>query len=301
MNILALGAMDCSGAGHALMTAINQTTEHKARMVVLRQKWHRYPTDIIKPSRPELLELIEWSDVLNFQVRGEELLPPKSPKRPAVKTYHGSEYRWHWKRENARAKALGWLQTCITIDLSQCGATWIGRAMPDLSHMASPMSDSFHIVHAAAVDRKKKANRKGTDILLQALDKEIDGVTADIFREVPNEECLRRKAKAHLYVDQVGPRGLGYGTNALEAWALGLPVIASAPAITRHLMRNIISYLPFCPCDDAETLRRRIVQFRDDEQFRQKWIAKGHWYLKTWHSPAKVAAKYIELFEKAMR
>jgi hypothetical protein len=298
MNILILGAMDCSGAGYALMSAINNTTNHKARMVILRQKWHRYPTDIIKPTRPELMSLLEWSDVLNFQVRGEELLPPKSPKRPAVKTYHGSEYRWRWKRENARAKRLGWLQTCMTIDLSQYGATWIGRAMPDLSHMVNQLP-GFHIVHAAAVDRKKKANRKGTDVLQDAL-MELDGVTADIFREIPNQECLRRKAQAHLYVDQVGPRGLGYGTNALEAWAMGLPVIASAPDKIKRLMRDTIGYIPFCPCEDAETLRRRIVQFRDDELFRTKWALIGKRYLQVWHDPARVAARYVELFERAI-
>lgn len=296
MNILILGAMDCSGAGHALMTAINQTTEHKARMVILRQKFYKYPVDLVNPGPKKILELAEWADVYNFQVRGEELLPPKSPVRPAIKTYHGSEYRRRWKMYNEQAKSFGWLQTCLTIELSAFGATWIGRAMSDLRSMVNPR-DGFHIVHSGGSGKKK--NKKGTDILLQALKKRMDGVTADIFEGVANAECLKRKARAHLCVGQVGPRGLGYGTSALESWAMGIPVIASAPERTEQMMRETIGYLPYCSCRDAATLRQWIIKFRDSPRVRRAWRRVGQRYLNAHHAPAVVAARYIELFEKA--
>jgi hypothetical protein len=299
MNILILGAMDCSGAGHALMTAINEYTEHKARMITLRQVRYHYPTDIICPTEEETRDWIHWADVLNLQVRGEKMIPDGSPKRPAVKTYHGSEYRRYYKRERAKCRRNGWLATCMTLDLSAYGATWIGRAMPDLSHMLNRDVGEFRIVHAAAPGRKHKTNRKGTDVLERAL-KGLDGVTADIFREVPNAECLARKAKAHLYIDQVGPRGLGYGTNALEAWAMGLPVVASAPMLTRELIVRQIGYLPFCPCSDVLSLRRRIKQFRDNLRFRQRWAYRGQQYVRQWHAPAYVAGEYVKLLERAV-
>lgn len=295
MNILILGAMDCSGAGHALMAAINQTTDHKARMVILRQKFYQYPVDLVSPGPEKILELAEWADVYNFQVRGEELLPPGAPPRPAVKTYHGSEYRQRWKMYNEQAKSLGWLQTCLTIELSAFGATWIGRAMPDLSHMASSMA-GFHIVHSGGSGKKK--NKKGTDVLQKAL-VGISGVTADIFEGVTNAECLERKARAHLCVGQVGPLGLGYGTSALESWAMGVPVIASAPERTERMMRETIGYLPFCSCRDVATLRRWIIKFRDNPRARRAWRRVGQRYLNAHHAPAVVAARHIELFEKA--
>jgi len=305
VNILILGAMDCSGAGHVLMTAINEHTDHEARMIATRQVRYHYPVDIINPPEDEARSWVEWADVLNLHVRGEDLIPDGSPARPAVKTYHGSEYRKlaYAKEENDKAQVNDWLQVCMTADLTIHGAKWIGRAVPDLSHMLD-QDDGFHLAHAAAPDRKGKRDRKGTDVLETALE-ELDGVTADIFREVSNTECLERKAKAHLYIDQVGARGNGYGTNALEAWALGLPVVASAPAWIKEAIVDQVGYLPFCPSDDARTgyddvreLRQRIEQFRDSAGFCQKWTKKGRRYVRYWHDPCIVAEKYVKLFER---
>lgn len=296
MNILILAAMDCSGAGHALMTAINEHTEHKARMAVGRQVRYQYPADIVGPTKQQMRRLVEWADAYNFHVRGEEMLPRGAPEKPTVKTYHGSGYRKQWRKANAEARAQGWTQTCLTIDLSAFGPTWIGRAMPDLAYMRKP-ADGFHVVHAGAPDRKGKRNRKGTDLVEQA-EIIVKRTTFDIFREVPNEECLQRKAWAHLYVDQVGPRGLGYGTNALEAWAMGLPVIASAPPATVKLMRKVIGRLPFCPCYGLASLKRRIEQMRDDKAFRKRWAAIGRWYVQAFHAPELVAARYVTLFKR---
>lgn len=300
MNILILSAMDCSGSAHALLTAINAHTEHKARMINLRRQRYLYPADILKPTEAETRDWIHWADVLNLQVRGEEMIPEGSPKRPVVKTYHGSEYRQHYREQNQLCKERGWLATCMTVDLSQHGAAWIGRAMPDLSHMLDQDDGEFRVVHAGAPDRKAKKNRKGTDVLERALTGLI-GIAADIFRELPNDECLARKAKADLYVDQVGARGLGYGTNALEAWAMGLPVVASVPELTRKLMVRELGYLPFCPCHDVKSLQRRIRQMRDFPKFRQRWAKRGREYVRRWHGPAYVAMRYVKLFERVMK
>jgi len=300
MNILNLGVMDCSGAGYALMDAINKHTSHEARFVVGRHTRYRYPTDIIRPGLDKLWRLVDWADVYNFQVRGDEMLPDGAPRKPTVKTYHGSGYRNHWRELNAKAKACGWVQTCLTVDLSQFGATWIGRAMPDLSHMYDP-GPGFHVAHAGASGRKNwKRNRKGTSIV-EAVAAEFEDVTFDIFREVTNDECLKRKAKAHLYIDQVGPYAIaGHGTNALEAWALGMPVVVWTSNEILDLMRERFGQLPFCACYDADSLRQCIVQFRDSPELRAHWTAIGRQYVQRWHSPAFVAERYVELFERAI-
>jgi len=299
MNILILAKSDYSGAGYALMDAINTHTLHKARLIAGGRTRYGYPADLIRPTQDDLWKLIEWADVYNFQA-GTELLPGGAPRKPVVKTYHGSEYRKHWGRENAQAKARGWAQTCLTVDLSQFGATWIGRAMPDLSHMYSP-DPGFHVAHAAAPDRhgKGKRDRKGTTIVQAAL-AGLKDVTFDIFHDVPNDECLRRKAKAHLYVDQLGPYSMGYGTSSLEAWALGVPVVSEAPDEVLDLMRERFGRLPFAPCHDADSLRRCIVKFRDSPELRARWAIAGRRYVKRWHSPVFVAERYIELFERAI-
>lgn len=299
MNILILAKSDYSGAGYALMDAINTHTLHKARFIANSRTRYGYPADLIRPTRDDRWKLMEWADVYNFQV-GNELLPKGAPLKPTVKTYHGSEYRNHRRRENTQAKARGWVQTCLTVDLSQFGAKWIGRAMPDLSHMYNP-NPGFHVVHAAAPDRhgKGKRDRKGTTIVQAAL-AGLGDVTLDIFHDVSNDECLRRKAKAHLYVDQLGRYSMGYGTSSLEAWALGVPVVSEAPDEVLDLMRERLGQLPFYPCHDADSLRRCIVRFRDSPGLRARWSAIGQQYLQRWHSPAFVAQRYVKLFEEAI-
>jgi hypothetical protein len=298
VNILILTVMDCSGAGYALMDAINTHTKHHARLIVDHLTRYRYSCDVVRPGLDKLWQLVEWADVYNFQVRGENMLPEDAPRKPVVKTYHGSEYRQHWHGENAQAKARGWMQTYLTVDLSQFGATWIGRPIPDLSYMYDP-DPGFHIVHAGGPGKKHKRIRKGTN-LVETIATGFEGATFDIFSEVPNDECLRRKAKASLYIDQVGPYAVGYGTNSLEAWSMGIPVISSAPAPILALMRERFGRLPFCPCHDADSLQRRIIQLRDSPELRAHWAKIGRQHVRRWHSPAIVAKRYVELCRKAI-
>ncbi|NIV39132.1 MAG: hypothetical protein GWN58_59865, partial [Anaerolineae bacterium] len=55
-------------------------------------------------------------------------------------------------------------------------------------------------------------------------------------------KCLQRKARSHLYIDQFL---MGYGTNALEAWAMGIPVVAGAHPDLRDRIKAAVGFVPF--------------------------------------------------------
>ena len=100
MNILILERMDHSGAGYALMQAVNEHTEHKARQATYEVSYLDYPVDILQPSRKQVRELWEWADVVNIHDGDDTLVSLPAPDRPMVTTYHGSTYRANWPYYN---------------------------------------------------------------------------------------------------------------------------------------------------------------------------------------------------------
>lgn len=286
MNILIIARYDWSGAGYALMQAINDHTPHKARAVSFRRTKFQYPYDILKPSARELKNWISWANVLN--IHDDAIIPSGAPKRPIIKTYHGTKYRNHYANFNRADKRNRYLQTCLTIDLSLYGPRWIGRAMPDLSHMHDPCS-GFCVVHLPS-----GMKRKGTKLVSEVLS-DVPGIELIIATDLTNAECLRRKAKGHVLVDQFGPRSQGYGTGALEAWSIGMPVVSRAPSITLEAMRKQIGYIPFIQAKDGAALREIIERLRDDKDYYDRWRDIGIRYVREYHDPGVVAAKFITL------
>lgn len=291
MNILIVARYDWSGAGYALMQAINEHTEHTARAICYNRTYLDYAYDVFAPSPELVLELAAWADVWNLH-DGGNLVPRGAERRPAVATYHGSWYRKNWRAVNSAASRLGYIQTCLTMDLTQYGPRWIGRPMADLSHIRAPDSDMFRVAHAPTGRTKK-----GTDQVVEGL-RGLDGISLDVIEHVTNNECLRRKARAHLFVDQMVDI-VGHGTNSLEAWALGIPVISKASQAVQGLIMDHVGYVPFYQAQNAGELREAAMRFRDDRDFYDRWRKIGIQYVRQWHAPQLVAERFIETCKEA--
>lgn len=286
MNILIIAKVDHSGAGYALMNAINKTTNHKARAISFRRSWVQYPYDVLNPDIKTLKRFIEWADVLNLH--DEYAL---NTKKPIIMTYHGTWYRNQYKKINTRDKKLGYAQTALTIDLSLLGAQWTGRAMPDLQHMKN-QNDEFTIVHAPT-----QRYRKGTNAVIKAM--RNDNLV--LIEKQTHNQCLKMKAKGHVLIDQVGNRALGYGTNALEAWAMGIPVISGAPTFIIDEMVTRFGYLPFISVKTVDDIQWYVNKLKNDEEYYQKWQRIGLNFVKKFHSQEFVAQQFVNVCRKAMR
>ena len=289
MNVLILARWDWSGAGYALMQAVNQHTQHKVRAVSMKRDWIAYPYDILNPGPERLRELIAWSDVLNIHDDGELLIPEGAPSRLIVVTYHGTYYRKQWKRLNRRDKRVGYKATCLTIGLSLYGPLWIGRPIPDLTHVHKPDPNIFKVSHCAT-----RMGKKGTASIVRAL-RNLPGIELDVAVRVPNKVCLHRRSRCHIVVDRFGPAALGtIGTTAIESWAMGLPVISCASKEGLEAIKSTAGYVPFVAANDAEELRKAVLSFRDDHSFYAMWREAGRRYVVTWHDPKTIAEKFIE-------
>jgi hypothetical protein len=270
------------------MQAINAHTKHKARAISFKRSWIQFPYDILNPNKAQLRELLRWADVLNLHDEAASMLP--EIKKPVVTTYHGSWYRSYRERVNTRDRARGYIQTCLTIDLSVHGPMWIGRAMPDLSHLKRE-TEQFVVVHSPT-----QRHRKGTKTVIQAL-KGLD-VKLELIEKVTNAQCLKRKAKGDVLIDQIGPKALGYGTNALEAWALGMPVVSQAPTFVLKEFNRQVGYIPFAFPTATRTLKGIVAKMQADSEYYNDYLAIGRRFLLTWHHPAMIARKFVKLCEK---
>ena len=290
MNILILARGDWSGAGHALAEAVRAHTPHAVRQVAMRDYWTRYPADEFAPSQERIAELLDWADVWNLHDDAHTLAPSGTQWKPTVITYHGSHYRAYHEAWNAEAKARGWQQTVLTQDLSRFGPQWLGRPQADLSFDWQPLPG--RIVHAPT-----KRDAKGTEAVVEAI-RNLPGVTLDLIEWQPWAECLRRKAQAWLCIDQIGPLAQGYGTNALEAWAYGMPVISGSSDDVADRIEALAGGLPYLDATPA-TLREQIMLLRDDETVYRHWQAAGQRVLQAHHAPAVVAERFVKLCEDA--
>jgi len=292
MRVLLICHHDWAGAVHALMDAVNRHTGHDARAIAFEPTWLDYPHDVLDPNWVDLWRLFNWADALNLYDNAAVMLPGEMLDKPVVRSYLGSEYRANWQRFNRQDNEHGWPQTCTTIDLSLRGPAWLPQPMGDMADKYKP-GDGFVVCHAPT-----NRNGKGTDLVIEALDG-MEGISLDLIENLPHDECMARKARAHVHVDQVGPHALvGYGRNALEAWALGMPVISDAPEEVCRALESKAGGLPFYRASTAGQVRAAVEELRRPSVYAE-WRDRGRRHLRRWHDPATVAECFIEICQNA--
>jgi hypothetical protein len=290
VKILILAHGDWAGAGHALAEAVREYGGHEVCQVAMRGYWTDYPADEIGPNPARLRELLDWADVWNLVEGADSLVPADMVWKPTIVSYYGTSYRRQHEDYNRRASERGWLQTCTTQDLSLFGPAWLPPAQPDLSADWRP--EPGLICHAPT-----NRAQKGTDAVINALDG-LPGIRLEIVERLPWRECLTRKARAWLYIDQVGPYAVGYGVNSLEAWAYGMPVICGAAEHIEQRIAALVGEVPYMRAT-PETLRDAVERFRDDEVSYRYWAEAGRRVLAKHHAQAVVARQFVEMCEKA--
>ena len=290
MNILQLSVNDFGGCGYYLAEAITAMTKHKS--VLVRQSagsYIRYPAHIMIEKPDDLLGAYEWADVVHVHDVAPKVPAGVKPK-PTVVTYHGSMYRKNPKLYNDFCTSHGWVGTVATLDLTMHGLPWMPDTRPDLGRYVNRPTDRFIVAHAPT-SRKVK----DTDTVIELLDS-LDGIVLDVIEGVDNENCLRRKGRASIYVDQFC---LCYGLNSIEAWAMGMPAIANAEKPTIQRILDAIGFLPFvrCPLTD---LREVVLKLRDDLKFYRDGVTRGRQCYEEFHSPAIAAQKALAYYEQAL-
>jgi len=110
--------------------------------------------------------------------------------------------------------------------------------------------------------------------------------------DLPNDELLRRMAQADIIIDQllVG----WYGGQAVEAMALGKPVIA----YMHQPYFNLVDFAEEIPVYNSNiwTLKRDLEVLINSPSLREKLAKEGVAFVKKYHDPEKIAAEYEKLY-----
>lgn len=297
MKILLCSNTDYGGGMWFLAEAINRYTNHEAQHFRMRQCYLDYPYHMLAPKPNEIQALVEWCDVLHVR-ESEAFLPSDClRKRPAVVTYCGRGFRKAAQQLIESRRARGWVVTVSTPDLPfyypDDPPLWLPNAREDVVAHPGRKYQRFTVVHAPTF-----RERKGTEILIAAI-QALHDVDLELIEQSTYSQCLQRKAWCHLLFDQFAN---GYGNNAIEAWALGMPVISNdlATQFTHHL-EEACGYLPFVKAPaTTNALREVIDRLHKDEAFYQETLDKGRQFFFTYHHAPAVAKRAVEIYGMAL-
>jgi hypothetical protein len=303
MKALILSAHeDTGGVGIALARAMTRHTDWEVRFVHRFHNYICYPSDIYwekeTPKPAGLDDLFREADVIHV-VESWAAVDPFDGWRdkPLVMHHHGTMFR-EWDTANliatvAQYEALGIVSTpdLMLIDPT---LTWLPNPC-DIGRMRRIRDEGF-APHDTLRIAHSPTNRwlKATDGFIASV--AGTGIDRDVIEWTDWESCLRRKAAADIFYDQLH---IGYALSGIEAMAMGIPVIAGAyDRRIIDLMLNLFDYLPFLLAT-PETLRERIEHMKDPE-VRRTVAAVGTAHVERWHDEAKVATRLAAIYERAM-
>jgi len=289
MRILQLATVDNGGATWFYKDALDQHSGHECRAIRTHQGWLDYPHDMVTDDAEEIEHWYDWADVIHLHDEAGALIQDFRPK-PTVMTYHGTRYRSAPDQYNDRCAERGWLLTVSTLDLAEWGGQWLPTPRRDVSEDYSP-ARVFVVVHAPT-----SRDRKKTAVVVDSV-RAARGSKLRLIENTPYRKCMQRKAVGRVLVDG----WLGYGSNAVEAWALGMPVISGAPSTLQDRMIEAWGYVPFmCVYPGRRGLARAIETLKHQPRLYAHFRNKGRSHYLAYHHPYHVAHRMVKLYEQAL-
>jgi len=247
----------------------------------------RYPTDA--PHR-EARHLQQWADIIHVSHQ------PLPVTKPQVVQYHGTKFRNNPDKFLTLQKQAGAVAVCSTIDLELLAPddlVWLPTPY-DLDWLATfrkPGGGPVRVGHAPTA-RKIKS----TDVFLDAMTELGSEAELVLIERQPWTTCLELKGTCDVYYDQTI---LGYGNNAVEAWGMGIPVIAGAQPDTLAAMRHRFGGdLPFYETSEDMILEALVAMM--DSGTRQYYAQAGSRHAKQWHDAAKVVAQAETIYKNVL-
>jgi hypothetical protein len=265
-------------------------------------RWHR-------GNEAEVRALADAADLIHLtnDFKAYFWLRQHKPRKPALIHHHGTLFRNNPERMLSEARRFGMVQAVSTIDLKRPAPDalhWLPTAY-DLDELARLREEhrrpeDGRIVVAHAPTNREIKSTDAFEAAIRTLQAEGLPVDALIIANKTHAECLRLKATADIYFDQVK---LGYGCNAIEAWGMGIPVIAGADDWTLEAMSKefdqsgigIGGPLPFHVATE-DTIAARIYELVFDKRLRRSVAHVGKAHAKRFHAELPALRRLAEVY-----
>lgn len=293
---------DTGGWGWAMHRAFTaHAPDWTYRAMAATRNYIAYPEDL--PYRQQLIpQLWAEADVIHLHnsLAGHKLYDAGQGK-PIVLQHHGARFRAAPIPMSMGAARMGAVQIASTVDLAMLApdVTWVPvpydlAAMRAIREAQYVPSQRIRIAHAPTV-----RSAKGTDAMLAALERLAARypIDVDLIEGQPWWKCLKRKARADIFLDQLT---LGYGCNSVEAMAMGIPVVSGAedPAILDEMRRRWGKHLPFADAT-AATIERVIERIIKSKLYRQQLVGVGTAHVERYHDERKVVPLMADIYASA--
>lgn len=272
------------------------------RSMAATRNYLDYPTDLTY-DKGLLLSLYRDADAIHLQnqLAGWQLYD-RGAGKPTVLQHHGTIFREQHEIISRAARKLGVVEICSTIDLTlyEPGVTWIPIPynQPDLERIRCAEYEASDVIRIAHAPTNRAV--KGTDHFLSVIDRlrERFKIELILIEGMPWAECLRLKARADIFYDQLD---LGYGCNAIEAWGMGMPVVAGAadPQV-RAAMLSRWGTLPFAEAT-PQTLEKVLGQLVRSKAARQEYAEIGRQHFGQFHDEEVVVPMLEAVYASARR
>ena len=302
VRALAIGNDDPAGVVGRYRMAAEKLGGLSIRSVARTVHYFDWPTDIewTRSNEPLIRQLVDEADVLHLN-NSYRAVQRFHAQKPMLLHHHGSMFRNNTEHMLKMAHQRRWVQAVSTIDLT--------KPAPDVLHWLPTAYDIADLVkfgrkHARKPDGRIRVvhcptNRelKSTAVLIAAVDElRAEGLPVDlvIVEGRTWADTMGEKAKADIVFDQTA---FGYGCNAVEAWGMGIPVIAGADEATLYAMRRRFypHSLPFEEATDA-TIIDAIRALATSADKRAEMAAVGHDHVLRWHDERPALVKLAELY-----
>lgn len=231
-------------------------------------------------------------------------------RKPSVLHHHGTQLRQNrgLLDEQRERQAIGIVSTLDLWLMAPDELTWL-PAPYDIEWLASLRNphggDKIRVAHAPTNEMIKST--RPFVAAMERLISEGYPVEMDLIKQTSWAECLRRKATADIFFDQVI---LGFGCNSIEAWGMGIPVVSGVDperaASIEHPIGDVESEyqrrfgsLPYYPATES-TIYESLRALIDNPALRAEYAQRGNEYVRLHHSDEKIVAQLQDTYHHAM-
>lgn len=303
MNIVVISpGADTGGQGYRIKQSFERygANDFKVRAVHAKDNYIKYPSDVFM-TKKIVQELYDWADVVHFKNR-LDLYPiyDRGQKKPVVIHHQGTRLRDNAKACQIEDRSVGAVPLVSTVDLLEVypEAVWL-PAPADIDFLAGyRIKRSREEVRICQAPTARKI--KSTDLLISTVNElsKRRPILLDIVEGLPWKVALSRKGRCDIFVDQLI---LGYGNNAIEAWAMGLPVVAGVRSPwVREKMIEVWGQLPFYEANESN-LEEKLEDLIKSPELREEYGARGLAHVQRFHSDLKVFEFLKDLYPKVPR
>jgi hypothetical protein len=307
VKALAVGRYDPASVVGRFQAAAAKTAELRIRSAhMATHLYQQMPADIVwdRTTMTQVYRLAEDADVIHLNNSTRAMAKIRMPigRKPLVLHHHGSLLRDNPYPQLDSGRLWRAVQVVSTVDLLLFSEdlAWLPTAY-DVDWLSA-----FGRERGRAPDGRLRivtcpTNRgiKSTD----ALEAAVAEVRQDIDVElviVENRswaDAMAIKATADIYFDQVK---LGYGCNAIEAWGMGIPVIAGAGPKILDRMRSEwkTKTLPFYTATE-DTIADAIRALADPKT-RTTYAQRGMRHVRKYHDELPALIRLAGFYHRAM-